>query len=102
MNLKKIEKKLLDWMRFSSSNDEISKEIESSSMNVASGSSHEPDNMMMSSLEKISYYEKFLEKVIDAKISIQNKKMSMVYVDMGIEKQTEIWRLAILPFAYKV
>ena len=90
MNLKKIEKKLLDWMRFSSSNDEISKEIESSSMNVASGSSHEPDNMMMSSLEKISYYEKFLEKVIDAKISIQNKKMSMVYVDMGIEKQTEI------------
>ena len=90
MNLKKIEKKLLDWMRFSSSNDEISKEIESSSMNVASGSSHEPDNMMMSSLEKISYYEKFLENVIDAKISIQNKKMSMVYVDMGIEKQTEI------------
>ena len=88
MNLKKIDKKLLDWIRFSSSNDEISKEIESSSMNVASGSSHEPDNMMMSSLEKISYYVKFLDKVqdnlekggcymqivIDAKISIQNKK----------------------------
>ena len=47
------------------------------------------DKMMMPSLEKISYYVKFLDKVqdnlekggcymqnvIDAKISIQNKKM---------------------------
>ena len=57
---------------------------------------------MMPSLEKISYYVKFLDKVqdnlekggcymqivIDAKISIQNKKKCQWYEDMGIEKQT--------------